>query len=245
MKLNKLTLMALLLIAALLVAACGGGDDDDGGDGGDGGESNLSESFTATDPMGTTITVNYPEGWVADGSGSLITIASSQEVLTAAGAGSTNFVPGEGEIALIVTVFPAEMAGALGESPEAVVTSLGATASEAGQNLEGEPETFEADGRQGAYQAGSITADEQTGDLAIAVITLADGGFALATGVAAEGQIAQYEDEIKAIAGSITYSADGGAAGEDDMTEEADDEEDEEDMEETDETPEAEATDAG
>jgi hypothetical protein len=209
MKLNKFGQMALLLIVALLVAACGGGGSDTSGGGGDAGGSgdagssvNLSQNISSTDFSGGTVTVSYPEGWAARESSGNVTIGNSEAALDA---GASGAIPAD-VVNINVSATPGMAAAAAATSPVEMMTMF-SQASGGMFTLEGEVEELQVGGKAAAYQEGMVSAEGQTAAIALLIIDLGDGIYGQVLGGAAEGQIGQYESQIKAIGGSITYAA--------------------------------------
>lgn len=192
MKTNKLLLLALVLVLAL--AACGGGDDDDGG----GDDFDLSQSISLEDPdLGITITVKYPDGWVANNDEGQIEFANSQDALDAD-------EPGDGMVAGMAMALPAEMLSALGAEegagPEVVMDLfLEFFASEGGEF--GDAETFEVDGKSAASVSGSATEDGETINMVVVVIDEGDGFGIIMVG--SPDDIGQYETLAKDMAGEL------------------------------------------
>lgn len=212
MKFGKLFAMVLL---SLVLAACGGGgDDNEGGNtsesGGGGGGSTLAQTITSSTFEGGMLTVGYPEGWAAQEAGGSVTIASSQELLASADA--LQNAPEEGTVGQVIFLGTAETAGleAFGLSADASLVDILNTFSQnfvnsgAAEVEMGEAEEFDAGGKPAAIVTGTGSQDGQAADVVLAIVNEGDG-FVLITFASAEGQIGDYNDEVRAIAGSINY----------------------------------------
>ena len=164
----------------------------------DGGDFELSQSISLEDPdMGITVTVKYPDGWVANNDQGQIEFANSQYALDAD-------EPEDGMVAGMSMGFTAEMATLFGAGegagPAAIVSVfVGIFAGEGGEF--GDPETFEVDGKSAAMVGGSATADGVTLNMVLVVID-EGAGFGIII-IATPDDIDQYETLAKDIAGAL------------------------------------------
>jgi hypothetical protein len=184
MKLRKLSVLILLM---LLLASCGGG--------GDGVE--LSQSITVEDDSGT-LTVKYPEGWVADNAGGAVQFANNQAVL-----GSYFDELEQGMANGNVTLLDLERwrleVGATPEDAIAVITS-----GRGNEELEySAVDTSKVNGRDAALVTFPfIENGKQINQLAILVD---EGGVLIGVLLATPDDIDEYKDIARAIAGQLEF----------------------------------------
>jgi hypothetical protein len=190
----------LFIMMAVVVAACTS----------TGGTSNptpsaleLTQTFTGQNAAGGTITVRYPEGWFQSGTvdGSL-TFTNVENLMVIDG--QTN---PSGEIITNVLLIPAASAVAFtatGEVSASAILDNFATLFGAGDNpaelSEAQPITL--NGKTGVVTTG----DSPLGTLAIIVLELGNGNYALVFGTTALGEQANLRSALDAIAGSIEYT---------------------------------------
>jgi hypothetical protein len=205
MKFTSLWKLLLVVLLTFGLAACGGNDDTDSAS--EDTNSTQSQTIDSVDFLGGTLSVIYPAGWAAQGSQWAILLANSAEALELA---NTPYSLADGQAAGTVT-FLGSGAGLLGLEPSATTVDALANFSarllsgEAGIQAElGTPEAFTANGKGGAIATGSSEDNAITFSLAVAIIEESDG-YALIVFSAPEGEIDQYKDTIKAIAGSVEY----------------------------------------
>lgn len=211
MNLRRLVQIVLILLVAVLVAACGGG-------GSSSSSSSSSSSATVTltqtitteaDSDGNVVTLGYPAGWVASSEFGGITLGNSQAVMDLMNAGDDTVRPAAGQIGGNVSVVPTADLSFLGVqeggSPADVVTAfMGFFTGEGDTANMSTPEAVTLNGKTAAISTGTIT--DETGPLDAALVAVAvDNGYAVFLFAAAEGQIAQFNNAIRAIAGSVTY----------------------------------------
>ena len=205
-----------ILIMALLIfvlAACGG--DDNTPDATSPAQTtttdtsgvNLSQSITTTDDAGGVLTTSYPEGWFAQEFGGSIGIGNAAAVFTS----DAQSIP-SGQVVGTVLALPTEMLGllGLGENPSAVdvlANFMNTTLNEDpdSQYTVGEPQSFTTNGKNAVMQTGTGTDTNGTSDVAFVMVE-SGAGFILLSFVAPQGEIAGYDAQIRAIAGSADYT---------------------------------------
>jgi len=193
-------LLLVLLAAIMLLAAC-----DNGGVTLDDTPAELQEETT-----GAIIRIRLPENWVAafeEGS-IFLEIANSDRALDGFSALDPEPPTLTGSQVVGVFVGPDFVAadGVLGgaETPTDLVEIAAVPGEDASADY-GEIETYTQNERDGALIIGTVTDGETTYAALITAFEINEG-FGILSFVAPEGQIAQYEDEIKAIAGTIEYT---------------------------------------
>lgn len=203
------TLKTGLLVAllAVVLAACGGNDDSTpAGDTTTTGGVELPQSITSTDDAGGVLTVDYPAGWIAQEFGGSVSIGNDQAVFTS-DAQQLN----AGQVIGTLLALPSEMLGLLGLGDNPSVTDVLAnfmnttlTEDPEAQFTVGEVDTFTVNGRPAAMQTGTGTDASGTNDVAFVMVE-AGAGFVLVSFIAPQGEIANYDAQIRAIAGSAEY----------------------------------------
>jgi hypothetical protein len=163
----------------------------------------LTQTFTGQNAASGTITVRYPAGWFQSGTvdgGLTFTNVENLVVLD----GQTN---PSGEIITNVLIIPAASAVAFtttGEvSASAILNNfaaLFATGDNPAELSEAQPITL--NGKTGIVTTG----DSPLGTLAIIVLELGNGNYALVFGTTALGEQANLRSALDAIAGSIEYT---------------------------------------
>ncbi len=194
MKLRRLSWLLFVAILALMLAACGGGGDD-GGDGG----VDLSQSY---DNEG--LSFNYPEGWVVlDNGFGQVMLASNQETLDLM-TGGDSAGPPSSQVGVSIMLMPMEEAG-MGDdvTPMSVMEMLLPGMQEEGEAEFTEPSEETIEDKATARVEGS---DENV-QAAIIIVDIGNGTFVMATGAAAPGELDDFNDEINAIIGTMSYSA--------------------------------------
>jgi hypothetical protein len=181
----------LLLVVPMALVACGD-DDDDGDNGG------AMQSFEAS----TGIAVEYPEDWAAaeqtDAGMTLVVIANSQEVVDKAIDTMSDDNPLESGAVGMFIFPPQPMAGQ--SFDEYMQASAEAMAFDMDTTPELEKASFgDYDGYRFAMP------DDETDGMYMGIEI--DGQVILAAGVAASGELDQYEDTLVDIFGSVSYSA--------------------------------------
>ncbi len=168
---------------------------------------NLSQSVTTTDDAGGVLTANYPEGWFAQEFGGSIGIGNAAAVFTS----NAQSIP-SGQVVGTVLALPTEMLGllGLGDNPTAIdvlANFMNTTLNEdpESQYTVGEPEAFTTNNKNAVIQTGTGTDANGTSDVAFVMVE-SGGGFILLSFVAPQGEIAGYDAQIRAIAGSAEYT---------------------------------------
>ncbi|MBC7870595.1 MAG: hypothetical protein H7Y09_07125, partial [Chitinophagaceae bacterium] len=187
------------------LAACGGNDDADSAS--EDNNSAQSQTIESVDAFGGTLSASYPGDWTGQAADGAIYLANSTEALQMANtmSGLTDGQVG-GTITFLATgvAIPPQEAGT---SMVDVLSLLSATllSGEAGIIAElGAPEAFSVNGKEGAIATGPSEDNDVVLSLAVAVVGESDG-YALIVFAAPEGEIDQYKEIIKAIAGSVEY----------------------------------------
>ena len=210
----KLRTMKTLLLASLLVfmlAACGG--DDNNASTNTTSPTNetttvtLPQSITSTDSAGGVLTVSYPEGWEAQEFGGSITLGNSAAVFSADAPTIAS-----GQVVGSVLALPREMLTVLGlgENPtatEVLANMMNTTLTEdpEAQYTVGEPESFTVNGKEVVMQTGTATDANGTSDVAFAIIN-SGTSYVLMSVLAPQGELSNYDTQIRAIAGSVEYT---------------------------------------
>ncbi|MDX1994671.1 MAG: hypothetical protein SF029_19970 [bacterium] len=208
-------LLALALMLAGVLAACGGGGDsgsssESGTGGGDSSAANLGQTIESEAPDGTTITISYPDGWFAQESSGSITLSNDETLVTSGATGQFTGDQIAGQVLYLGDAAAGLAAASLpvDATPLDVLSALSANFAGAGgiQVELNEPESFTANGKEAAIMTGDGTSEEGSGSLALVLVEEGDG-YVLLTFAAAQGQLAQYDDEIRAIAGTVEVIA--------------------------------------
>lgn len=215
MNLRKLSWVALLLVLSMVLVACGGGgDDDEEGENGEAQDADgieLPQEVTASGDN-FTLTISIPEDWAAEGDefGDL-NIASSQAILELVNSSDSPDSIEADSVGGGMTVFPVDSLSFLEldetASPADLLDALLNSAEQEGLNL-GEIESATVNDREVAIVTGTQTLDESTFDQTTIVIAV-EGGFVLGNFLAGEGEIADFDETLRAIAGTatVTFSA--------------------------------------
>ncbi|MBN1681395.1 MAG: discoidin domain-containing protein [Anaerolineae bacterium] len=162
----------------------------------------LSQTY---DDPGGVITLNYPEGWIADKYFGIIFIANSQAALE----GELDTVePGELQINLMAGASYEVGLPESGTALEAAEMLLAEAATDPGVVSTTGPDALE--GFQ--YDAAKLTATQGTVDVLAIIIIADDQHTAMLLAGAPQGEMVQYEETILAIAKSIQFVDGGGAA---------------------------------
>jgi hypothetical protein len=207
MKSRRLTWIVLVMVLAMVLAACGG-DGDDNGDGGE--EINLSQSVTASMEGAGEYTLHYPEGWVGIADGETIMVANSQATLDKMNAGGDT-KPDSGEVGVTAMALPAEFLFMFGVEEGGSITDVvngfaaNITDEESTSADFGDPETFEANGKNGALLAGTVTEGDNTYGAIMAAVEV-EGGIGIVMVVTHEDEVDDYKDTAKAMAGEFEFT---------------------------------------
>lgn len=200
MKSRKFFLPIMLIIIAMVVVACGGGDD--GGDGGDngGGDVNLSQSASYSDPAGLSLTMSYPEDWVANTEDGSINVANGEDVLSRVGGDS---IPQDGEVGGVFSALSLADLGLGADLPLMDIYSVvqGFMAGGEGGFSFGDAEEFTTNGKSGIVAFGTGEFEGETADAGLYLLNT-DAGLVMGIGVAPEGELAQYDDTFRAMLGT-------------------------------------------
>lgn len=230
MNMRKWFGLMLVLMLAFVLAACGGDGDDDGGnsDGDNNSASSvaLPQTITSEDPnFGGSLTVSYPEGWVAQDAGGAVAVANSQETLDTAQAATG--APDMGDNAVFATIQalgPQMLSFFMDEgaemSPAAVLNATLLSGSEDEEGVEiGEVQEETLNGKSAATVVATSSGESGEGRI-FGVAVEVNGGYVVVGAITALGE-EDFDDEIRAIAGSIEASFDTGEEAPADATEEA------------------------
>lgn len=209
MPLHKRFWFVLILSLTVILAACGGDDDSgDSNNSSDNGDSiTLAQSVTSDDG----ISINYPDGWAVDTSFGIF-IANSQDLFDG---DTSNFEDNQ----VLGSIISLPATGAEGEDASSLLDGyVQSTLSNLndGENLNFEDvETFDANGKSAAIVTGSGTSEGVTNDLANIVVAVDDENYVLFSFLSGDGQMAQFLDTLRAIAGSVEFASptDGNADG--------------------------------
>lgn len=194
-------------ILSLLLVACGATADDGGdADSSSAGSVNLSQSLSFDDEVGGSVTLNYPDGWASNTDTGLITLASSEELIT-----ENPDSPESGQVLTSVIVLPPEMASIFVSGGEEVsVVSLAnsfPTTFGEGSETFSEVEETTIDGKTAAILTGEIESEDAAISVVIVAIALEGDSYAIILGGTALGESDSIRVTIEAIAGSVSYTA--------------------------------------
>ena len=198
---RKLSLFLLTAIA-LMLAACGGGG---GGTTTNNASSvNLGETYDADG-----LSFKYPSGWVVQkpgAPGAPVTLANSQDSLTALGATSTTKAA-SGQQAVIVMPFVGDAAKAMAatvSSPIDLLKQMSSNLSGGDTNIKfGDP----TEATVGGNTAAKATGTGDAGDGKIIVIKVGDAGYVLVMGVTAKGELGNLEGTVDGLAETVTVKS--------------------------------------
>lgn len=215
MNVRKLFQIVLILMVAVLVTACGGGGSSSSSSSSSSSGSsttvNLPQTVTSeADADGNVTTVGYPEGWVAASEFGSVTLANSQAVMDLMNADDGEVRPAAGQVGGNMSVIPTADLSFLGVEEGASVADVLSvflnffTGDEATTTNLSAPEAVTLNGKSSAIVTGTVTDEDGTLDATAVAVSL-DNAYAVFLFVAAEGQIAQFNNAIRAIAGSVTY----------------------------------------
>ncbi|MEQ8671794.1 MAG: hypothetical protein RLP44_16035 [Aggregatilineales bacterium] len=210
MNMRKWFGLMLVLMLAFVLAACGGDSDDDNdsdGDSSSASSADLSQSITAEDPnFGGSLTVNYPEGWVATDSGGVISLAESQATLDLA-QNATDTAPALEENTVFVSITPLapELVSIFIEEGQTATPAilLDATILAGGTDtLDVQPvEITDINGKSGATVSAVSTNADEPGRL-FAVAVAVDNGYVIVTAITNPDET-DFDDTVRAIAGAV------------------------------------------
>lgn len=191
----------------LLLAACGGQDSANGA------TVVLSQTTSVIDDVGGTLTVRYPASWAASNEGGQIRLASSQSALRISDTSALR----EGEVQGFVVFFPPPLLSFFNITDvltpsEALTTIVDTIFSDGDTSIAlGDPASFTVSGWTAAAATGTGTRPNGRVVESTFVVVLHDGiGYAMLALAGMEGQLARFEAEARAIAGSIVYIPPGG-----------------------------------
>jgi hypothetical protein len=203
--LRKMMMLTLMAVLSLVLVACGGGDAESGdGGGGDTPAVELAQELTSTDATGTGLTVSasVPEGWSAETEGQII--AATREELIAGGPTSGTE---SGDMLLLVTALPTEMAGVM--VPEGDATPAAILEVFSGQflsSIEGVDIGDVEDATVAGKAVSRVNATSEEGDFALYAFEQDAAIVIMLTG-AASGEIGDRTATFEAILGSVEVQA--------------------------------------
>gem|GEM_PF-3041594 len=155
--------------------------------------------------FGGTITVNFPEGWVAEGDNGAVLIANSEEVMAIEDPTSVDEIP-QGSVLISLSIIPGDIIEVLGltpdSSPAEVIELFSSFMGGDSMPEFGETEEFEVDDNEAARSTGS--------DATISATLYAvekDGNFTFGFGATRPDEVDQFADTIQAIIASATFTA--------------------------------------
>ena len=204
MQLNKRFWLILLMILVLSLAAC----DSDGDateavttDTTEEATLELSETITTLDG----ITLSYPAGWIASEETGGLTLANDESVMT-----SPTFEAGQiGATVVLLPDTTTDDAGVETILQSFIDSTLGEDSS--AQMTFSEIETFDANGNAAALVVGTGSDTEVSNALASVIVDVGDN-LVLFSYIAAEGELDQFVDTIRAIASTVSYDSAGAEA---------------------------------
>ncbi len=203
MKLRRLSWLILVAILVLVLAACGGGGGDGDGSDGDGDSGDGGGNLSRQNYDFNGLSFDYPGGWVVDYvTEGQVAVANSQEAMDAL-ENQTDGGPSSGQFSLMITFFAAEEMGLTEDVSLAAVLEmfLGFAVDEDTPNFSvpleetvGGKNTIRVEGSDENVQAVMIVIDF-------------DNTYAFVTGATTLGELGDFNDEINAIIGSMSYTA--------------------------------------
>ncbi len=166
------------------------------GDGGD--RVSLSQGY---DNEG--LSFNYPDGWVAVDDMGQIMIASSQETLDLM-MGEDSAGPPLSQLGMAIILMPLEELGLGDDATPMSVMEMFLPMLQSEGEMEFSELSEETIAGKTAVHA---EASDENMQVAIIIVDVGGGAFALVTGAAAPGELNDFNDEINTIIGSMNYSA--------------------------------------
>jgi len=161
----------------------------------------LAQTISTTDAAGGVLSLNYPDSWFAEQFAGAITLSNSDATAT-----SENLV--SGQLIGSLLILPVADIGIEGESSaETVLTTFIEDTVTIAQDAEfvlNDLESFQANGNSAVIQTGTGTDPAGTVDIANIVVDI-DGNFVLISFLAPEGEMAQYDATLRALAGAVSY----------------------------------------
>lgn len=153
----------------------------------------LTQAFKSADG---SISLNYPEGWVAQDLLGQVTIANGQSVIDAAKPG-----PGQFQARLFGTPISAIQGLQEGAAPRDVLQFFAQSLSTSGVTF-----TTPTDLTLGSRAAARIQGSGTDGQAVVLAVDLGGGNYIFATATSAPGEISRFEPTLQAILGSLTYT---------------------------------------
>lgn len=196
MNLYRIGLTLLAVLFAVLAAACG---------------TLVAPTAAPTEnPLPLTYTsvngslsVNYPRGWVAEEQAGLVALANDDAAMREVISQSTL---GAGQAGLIITPFSADTLAIIASSNNVSTLTPLDFARVIGElvltGTPSEPAEITINGRNAA----TMTLTLGGSDSLAVVIEAGEGAMAVVQAVTASGELAQFQDTILAIAGSVTFA---------------------------------------
>lgn len=196
---NKRNLVFVLAtILSIFLVACGAADESSD-------SVNLSQNLSYEDEMGATVSIDYPEGWVAADENGSASFASAEELLAQAQGADLPDV-GAGEVVAISLALPSEMASFMVEDGEDV-SAISLANSFVTNLVDGEGTVGDVEETTiGDQTAAVVQGTDQDVDVVLVTIDLGDGNYALVFGATAAGEGDDIRATIEAMAGSVVYT---------------------------------------
>jgi hypothetical protein len=186
-------LTVVLLIVPMILTACG---DDKKEDKKDNAAVNLSQSYTSTT---YSLTVKYPEGWVASDGDSAVNIGNSQAAIDVMAASNDVEIPA-GSFGVQVMAIPLAEIGMADQSVADVLKAMSASMSSDTTHV-GDVKDVKVGGKDGARV--DITDDKQKADGFVIGFKLDDNTLIMVAGMAAKGELDKNEATALKIAESV------------------------------------------
>lgn len=191
-------ILVLLIPLALLIAGCDAAATPPSTN------AELSQTFSDTDLIGGTITVNYPAGWFQAGNAAEgIRLGNDQALLE-----GTVDTLSSGQILALVVVVPGELAATIaaeGQSmPVAIINTFGSSLS--GPDA---PTLSEVQSTTLAGKDAAVTTAASAGSAVILLVVDIGGSYAMVVGSSAPGELNTIRPTIEAIASSVQYQGAG------------------------------------
>ncbi|MBZ0287785.1 MAG: hypothetical protein K8I30_09240 [Anaerolineae bacterium] len=153
----------------------------------------LTQAFTSADG---TITLNYPDKWVAQDVMTQVTIATSQTVLDA-----DKPPAGQFQARLFGTPINAMQGVKEGATPREVLQFVAETLSSSGVTF-----STPTDLMIGTRSAARVEGSGTDGQAVVLAVDLGGGNYVFATGASAPVEIARFEPTFLAMLESLTYT---------------------------------------
>ncbi len=186
-------LVIALLIVPLALTACGSDKKDDK----KGSESvSLSQTYTSTQ---FSLSVKYPEGWIASDGDSAVNIGNTQAAIDVMAAGSDVEIPA-GSFGVQVMALPLAETGMADQPLTEILKAMSASMSSDTTHVSDVKE-LKVGGKDGARV--DVTDDTQKAEGFVIGFKIDDNTLIMVAGMTAKGEFSQYEATALQIADSV------------------------------------------